>query len=108
MPITLPPISRRRFLAASLVGAASVALRPWESMGAETPVDPDRLILLSDIHIEANRAFENKDKVNPWNNLAAAVEQVVATAKEQSAPVLICGDLACATGQPGDYATLVD
>src|ERR1041385_1430541 len=108
MPITLPPISRRRFLSASLAGAAALTLRPWELFATETKLDPDRLILLSDIHIEANRAFVNKDKVNPWDNLAVATRQIAGSVKEHAAPVLITGDLACATGQAGDYTTLID
>jgi 3',5'-cyclic-AMP phosphodiesterase len=102
MPITLPPISRRRMLASSLAAAAGLALRPWESFGAAEDADPDRLILLSDIHIDADRAFTNKDGVIPWKNLAAN------TVGGRPAPVLITGDCARLNGVSGDYTTLIE
>jgi len=91
----------------ALAGAAGLAMRPWETWGQEKGVDGDRIVLLSDVHIDVDRAWENKDKVNPWNNLAAAVKEIVATGPKSS-PVLITGDLARLDGQAGDYATLID
>src|SRR3954470_2015055 len=109
MPITLGPISRRKVLVSALAGAAGLAVRPWEVWGEEKAGDSDRIILLSDVHIDEDRAWENKDKVNPWNNLSAAVKEILATtAGGKSSPVLITGDLARLNGQAGDYATLIE
>ena len=49
MPIYLPPISRRRFLAGSVATAAGLLLAD-RLLAAHIPIDPHRFALLSDVH----------------------------------------------------------
>ena len=57
MPITLPAVSRRRFLAASAAATAGLLTR-HNAFGVESAVDPSRFALLSDTHIDADVARE--------------------------------------------------
>lgn len=76
MPIYLPPISRRRFLAGSLAAAAAACAgsrRGWAAdvagapaavppvVGSALKLDPARVAFLSDVHVAADRAKVNKD-----------------------------------------------
>jgi 3',5'-cyclic-AMP phosphodiesterase len=108
MPITLPPISRRRFLGSSLAGAAAAALLPQWLRAADAAIDPHRFVLLSDIHIDADRTFA-KSETNVWNTLHQAVGEIIATSTAtRPAAVLVNGDLAHHQGNPEDYATVLD
>ena len=104
MPITLPPISRRRFVAASLAGGAAALMPRW-SNAAEAAGDPHHFAFLSDIHIDGNRGFE-KEQTNPWDNLQQAIAEILAMPNRPAA-VLVNGDLACHGGTREDYATLI-
>jgi 3',5'-cyclic AMP phosphodiesterase CpdA len=105
MPIYLPPISRRRFLAGS-VAAASGLLLADRLLAADLPIDPHRFALLSDVHIAADRAKVMR-KVNMADHLVKAVAEVAALSPRPAAAE-INGDLALGTGEPGDYATLLE
>src|SRR5436190_18018772 len=101
MPFTLPPISRRRFLQGSLAAAAGLALAP-AIRAAEN--DPDRLLLLSALHIAADRKLNSRN-ANMFDHLKQAIGEVLASDLHPSA-CFINGDLAYSTAEPGDYATL--
>src|SRR5688500_730328 len=77
MPVLLPSISRRRFLAWSASVAALAGTRGW---GAEAPAgaaDPDRFALLSDTHVAGDRAAVLRG-VNMADNFRLACADVLA------------------------------
>jgi Icc protein len=107
MPLTLPPLSRRRFLQGSLAAAAGLALSA-RTRGADVgfpAADPDRLVLFSDLHIAADPTAVNRN-VCMHAHLKLAVEQVLAS-KLNPSMGFVTGDLAFNTGLAGDYATLL-
>jgi 3',5'-cyclic AMP phosphodiesterase CpdA len=103
MPIYLPPIGRRRFLA-GVAGIFSGGVCPRLAFGAEA--DPDSLALMADTHVSANRA-ETYNHVNMADNLAAVVKQITAWPNRPAAG-LVVGDLARKDGQNRDYIALYD
>lgn len=90
MPVTLRP-TRRSFLCAALGAAAARAAAP-----------ATRWALLSDLHVPADRATENRG-FRPYENLARVVPEV-----ERWAPdgAIVSGDLARTEGLAGDYRSL--
>lgn len=108
MPVTLPPLSRRRFLAGSLAATAAALSPAWLRAVDQSPVDPHRLILISDIHIDASRAMA-KMNTNPWDNFRRATDDILKTlTPARPFAVLINGDLTHHQGNPEDYATVLD
>lgn len=103
MPVSLPLLSRRRFLSGSLAaGAGLLAGRRLEAAA----VDAHRVALLSDPHISGKR-----NEVARGVNMAAHLEQVageVLAAESRPAVALVAGDCAFNVGTPEDYAVLVD
>jgi len=102
MPITLPPISRRKFITSSI----AAALTPNLLHAADTPADPHHFALLSDIHIDANRKFF-KEETFPWDNLQQAIAEILALNSRPNS-LLVNGDLACHGGTREDYAALIE
>lgn len=104
MPITLHPVSRRRFLKGSL--AASVGLLAAPNLFADEVItDPHRLALLSDVHIAADPAAHERGVVM-FDHLKQAVAEVVKL-DPRPAAAFINGDCAYHTGQVEDYQTLL-
>jgi Icc protein len=103
LPIHLPPISRRRFLARSLAATAGLAL-PGNLFAAGRRVDEHSWALISDSHLAADREQISHD-VNMAANFEAAAT-AVRSLKRLPAAALICGDLAFTTGEFGDYTTV--
>jgi Icc protein len=105
MPLHLPPLSRRRFLASTtLATAATLFNRPlW---GAEKPVDEDCWALFSDIHIAADRTTVARS-INMASHFEAASRDVLAL-PSHPARLLISGDCAFNSGEAGDYATVTE
>ncbi len=109
MPFTLPPISRRRFLAGSaalgsslLVGRDLLAQDPAPAVAT----DVDRVALLSDAHIGANRTDTSRG-VNMFENLTKVVGEVVAL-DPKPIHVMLNGDCAWVDVQPVDYALALE
>jgi len=100
MPIYLPPISRRSFLAGSLAAGAGVLLGQ-DACAAERKTDPNRWVLISDTHIGARRE-DLRYGVKPAETFAETARQVL-DLDPRPAGIIICGDLAFLQGRPGDY-----
>src|ERR1043166_7041472 len=103
MPIHLPPISRRQFLARAIAAGAGLGLR-HELFAASKETDPDLWALLSDTHLAADR-----NHLGRGINMAAHFEKVsgeLLALPKAAAGVVITGDCAFTTGEKGDYATL--
>jgi DNA repair exonuclease SbcCD nuclease subunit len=100
MPIYLPPISRRSFLAGSLAAGAGVLLG-HEVLAAARTTDPNRWVLISDTHIGTHRD-DARSGTKPAETFTKTVEQVL-DLDPRPAGIIISGDLAFLTGQPGDY-----
>ena len=99
MPLYIPPVSRRAFLAQSAAAMAAMAVgRP--AFAAET--DKDFFALLSDTHVPSDPATTARG-VNMTDNLTHTVTQLLAL-KDKPAAVLVNGDCAYLKGLPGDYA----
>lgn len=105
MPIHLPPLTRRQFLARSLVAGAALALAP-ECFAAKRPTDPDFWALLSDIHLAADRSVVARG-INMTEHFQT-VSRELAALPANPAGVFISGDCAYNSGQPADYAAVTD
>ncbi len=103
MPITLPPLSRRQFLAGSLVGIA-VAATGRRCVADEPSCDADRFALFSDTHIAADRQTVVRD-ANMTGNFGQAAREVLQNDARPTA-VLVCGDCAYLEGKEDDYRVL--
>src|SRR5438105_3523252 len=103
MPLHLPPLSRRQFLASA--AAAGTGILTWKTAAAiEQEADPHRWVVTADTHIAADRA-----KIHNHVNLAEHLSCVVADAiklEPRPAGLILDGDAALTSGLPGDYATL--
>ncbi len=102
MPIHLPPLSRRTFLARSLVAGAGLMLSP-QLHAAGKKTDKNCWALFSDTHIAADRAQIARN-TNMAANLTAVSTDLLAL-PERPADVFVAGDCAWNSGEPGDYAT---
>ena len=103
MPVTLPPLSRRQFLASSIAAvAAATSHRLW----AFAPqADPNRFALMADTHIAGDPAQVVRG-VNMYAHFQQASEAIRHEERLPSA-VLVAGDCALTSGESADYATLV-
>ena len=104
MPIHLPPISRRQFLAGSLAAGAGLLL-PGGACAAAA-ADPNRWALLADTYIWERREGVYRD-VKPAENLAQARREILAL-NPPPAATIVAGDTAFLQGHPADYAVLLD
>ncbi len=103
MPIYLAPISRRRFLARALTAGAGLVFVP-ELLADTKKTDPDCWALFSDVHVAADQAMAVR-KVKMAEHFAQACREVLALPR-RPAGLLISGDCAYNSGQPGDYLLL--
>lgn len=106
MPITLAPISRRRFLAGAAAAGAAALLAPRDLAAIETPSDPHRLALLSDIHLDADRTAIDRGVVM-FDHFEQVRGEVLALDPKPAA-VFINGDCAHLAGRAEDYGVLLD
>jgi len=102
MPIYLPPISRRQFLAGTLAAGASLPLANFAT-GGESPreLNPAHYLLLSDVHVGAHFK-DKKHDVRPAEEYARAIEQILAL-RDRPRRVIAAGDYAISWGNEGSY-----
>lgn len=105
MPIHLPPISRREFLARAAVAATGLALAP-ELSAARRDTEANAWALLADIHIAANPAFKDRG-VNMTDHFLGVSKELLGLPK-RPAGLFITGDCAYGTGEKADYAHVVE
>jgi hypothetical protein len=105
MPIHLPAISRRQFLARSVAGGAALALGP-NLFAGEKRADPNSWALLADPHLAADRGLVMRG-VNMADHFTTVAGELLAL-PERPAGVFILGDCAYNSGQAGDYRLVVD
>jgi 3',5'-cyclic AMP phosphodiesterase CpdA len=101
MPIHLPPISRRRFIARSLLGGAGLVLGP-RLFADSRSTNANSWALLSDIHLAAD-ANTVARKVNMTDSFKGVSQELLAL-PERPAGVFITGDCAFNSGESGDYS----
>jgi hypothetical protein len=105
-------------MAGALAGGAGLLLRPPAFAAPAPALDPDanRVALLSDPHVAADRALVSRG-ANMFDNLTRVCGEVLApvpTSRPAVAPhrlpgaVIINGDFAYLKGLPADYATAVE
>jgi 3',5'-cyclic AMP phosphodiesterase CpdA len=106
MPLTLPPISRRRFLAGSLAAGAGLwSGRLWAA-AEHRRRDPHRFALLSDTHVAGDRTHVERG-TNMADNLRKACAELLKL-EPLPAAALVCGDCAFRAGLAEDYTTLIE
>jgi hypothetical protein len=106
MPITIPPISRRKFMAGAAAAGAGLLVRSRLSWAAEAASDPNRLALLSDIHIDADITTVDRGVVMVEH--FRKVRGEVLALDPAPAAVFINGDCAHTLGRAQDYRVLLD
>ena len=102
MPIHLPPLSRRRFLAGTLAAGAGALLPRWSF--AEGAADSEQILFLSDVHVGSRREDELHG-AKPAANLSQAVRDVLAL-KGRPSRAIVTGDCAFLHGEEGNYRLL--
>jgi 3',5'-cyclic AMP phosphodiesterase CpdA len=95
MPVTLPPVTRREFLAS----AGVLVVTPSFALAADA--DPHRVALLSDPHIDAKP--ENTDRDCNMHDRLRQVAAEVAKLGPRPACAIVNGDLAHKSGLVAEY-----
>lgn len=105
MPVALPPIDRRRFLAGVL---GSLALAGSGHLFAQEAADPDTWAFLSDTHIpgDPNKAG-GKPPVKPVEHFTKIRADILSGAAGKPCGALVTGDCVYIEGLPNDYVTLL-
>jgi Icc protein len=105
MPIYLPPITRRKFLARALTAAAGLALAP-RLVAASKVTDGDFWALLSDTHIAAD-PDHFAHGCNMTDHLKVVTRDLISQ-PTLPAGVFVTGDCAFDDGEPGDYGNFTN
>src|SRR5579864_4662197 len=103
MPISLPPLTRRRFLRRTIAIAGGLAIAP-ELLRAQAGADARSWALLSDTHLSADAALVARG-INMTKNFKQVSAEVLGL-PTAPAGVMLTGDCAYNTGELVDYAHL--
>ena len=107
MPVYIPPVSRRKFLATTFIVSSGYLFgfgRDSQSF-AGTPVDPDYFVLIADPHIDQSLS-QTREGENMADNLMLIVQRILTDNNRLPAGVIINGDAANRDGNPLEYANL--
>ncbi|MDR2114950.1 MAG: metallophosphoesterase [Planctomycetaceae bacterium] len=109
MPITLPPINRRRFITGTLGGiAATLLFHPILNAETETQ-SQDVWAFLSDTHIPADRnKTGGNPSINPVEHLAQIRTDIFSGQTGKPCGLIVSGDCVYLHGLPNDYKTLLE
>lgn len=103
MPISLPPLSRRRFISRAFAAAGAAALGPKWLARAKEP-QARSWALLSDPHLAADAKLMSRG-INMTGHFKQVSQELLALSGDPPT-VLITGDCAYNTGELNDYARL--
>ncbi|MDR3197217.1 MAG: metallophosphoesterase [Planctomycetaceae bacterium] len=108
MPITLPPINRRRFVTGTLGGIAALLLRPVWSAEPEIR-SQDVWAFLSDTHIPGDRnKTGGTPSINPVEHLIKIRNDILSGETGKPCGLIVSGDCVYQHGLPDDYKTLLE
>ncbi|MDR2706927.1 MAG: metallophosphoesterase [Planctomycetaceae bacterium] len=108
MPITLPPVTRRRFMAGTLGGAVSLLFHPVWGAESETP-SQDVWAILSDTHIPGDRNQSGGNPaVKPVEHLSKVRSDILSGDIGRPCGLIVSGDCVYLHGLPDDYKTLLE
>ncbi len=102
MPITLPPVSRRRFISQSVAAASGLLFKPQDGLSKDSSAE-QTWGLFSDSHVAADRELIARG-AKMAANLETCVKEALAW-QTKPAGAIVCGDCAYLQGQSGDYET---
>jgi len=119
MPITLPPITRRRFVNQSIVVGTATLVKSNASLASGSVgsgFDPNRVVLLADTHISSDPARlypgtkwpgspvaeDEHERVNMAECLAETAKSVV-TLNPRPRHLIVNGDCAFSNGREAEY-----
>lgn len=108
MPITLPPINRRHFMAGTLSGVASLLFHPVLGAEPELP-SQDVWAFLSDIHIPGDRnKTGGNPAIKPVEHLIKVRTDILSGEIGKPCGLIVSGDCVYLHGLPDDYKTLLE
>jgi 3',5'-cyclic AMP phosphodiesterase CpdA len=87
-------------------GALALGAR-WGEAAVGSEADPNRLALLSDIHLDADRAFVHRTGISILGHFKQVCDGVLGMTPRPAA-VLVNGDIAHLRGRPEDYAVVAE
>lgn len=104
MPITLPPMNRRRFLTTTL-GTLLLSPAVWAQ---DTATDSDTWAFLSDTHLPGDREKSGgKPPIKPVETFSKVRSDILSGQCGRPGGVLVTGDCVYLHGKPEDYRTLL-
>ncbi|MCE5269282.1 MAG: metallophosphoesterase [Planctomycetaceae bacterium] len=103
MPIHLPPINRRGFLAGTFAAGAGVLLGRF-AQAEQRDVDANSFLLMADTHVGSRRDLVHGG-IQPAKNLQQAIAETIARTLKP-AGAIVAGDCSFRQGDAGDYVLL--